>query len=171
MWIPKEFKIKSMKMDFSSSGQAVVDITALYADGEKIMNAIELMEFDCDPIQFQVCDHCGYAGCSSGDWLSIRKIGESIIILPAFTVMDDGEWEASEYDPPYFTRTKGSMFLGTEKYEELRSFVGGLPALSKVKKISSYEVSRLLQWEAPFRMFGDYPSPIRFTMYYITSKR
>jgi len=147
-------------MDFSSSGQTVVDVTALYADGGNLMNAIELMEFDCDPIQFQVCDHCGYAGCSSGDWLSIRKIGESIIILPAFTVMDVGEWEASEYDPPYFTRTKGSMLLEAEKYEELRSLVKDLPTLSEVQKISSYEISRLLQWEAPFRMFGDYPNPI-----------
>jgi len=160
MWIPKEFKTKPKKMDFSSLGQSTVDVTALYADGENLMNAIELMEFDCDPIQFQICDHCGYPGCSSGDWLSIRKIGESVIILPAFTVMDDGEWESSEYDPPYFTRIIGSILLKNGKYEEFRNLVKGIPALSEVKKISSYEISRLLQWEAPFRMFGDYPNPI-----------
>jgi len=160
MWTPKEFSTKQKKMDFSSSGQAEVEVTALYADGQNLMNAIELMEFDCDPIQFQVCDHCGYSGCASGDWLSIRKVGKSVIILPAFTVMDDGEWESSEYDPPYFTRTKGSILLESEKYEEFRKLTKGIPTLSEVKKISSYEVARLLQWEAPFRMFGDYPNPI-----------
>ncbi len=147
-------------MDFSSSGQAIVDVTALYADGESLMNAIELMEFDRDPIQFIVCDHCGYPGCSSGNWLSIRKIGENVIIFPAFTAMDDGEWESSEYKPPHFTRTKGSILLENGQYEEFRSLVKNISALSEVKKISSYEISRLLQWEAPFRMLGDYPNPI-----------
>lgn len=66
MWTPREFKAKTKKMDFSSSGQGSVEVTAIYADDENLANAIELMDFEGDPIQFQVCEHCGFPGCSSG---------------------------------------------------------------------------------------------------------
>lgn len=162
MWIPEKFEVKPQKMDFSSSGQGTVNVTVLYADGEKLMNAIELIELNADPIQLHVCDHCGYPGCSSGEWVSIRRIGQSVLLIPPFMFMDEGEWEASEYDPPYFTREKGSILMRGEKYEELRGFVNNLPIIGEIKKVSPYETCRILQWEAPFKIFGDYPNPVSF---------
>lgn len=162
MWTPNEFKAKPKRMDFSSSGQGTVEVTSIYADDENLANAIELMDFDEDPIQFQVCDHCGYPGCASGGWLSIRKLSKLIFMLPAFGKMDQGSWEASEYDPPYFTRVKGSILLDEEKYRELKAISPKLPNIEQIAHVSSYELARLLQWEAPFRVLGDYPNPISF---------
>lgn len=162
MWTPREFKAKPKKMDFSSSGQGSVEVTAIYADDENLANAIELMDFEGDPIQFQVCDHCGFPGCSSGGWLSIRKLGEVTLMVPAFSEMDRGTWEASEYDPPYFTRVKGSVLMDEQKYREIGALVPKLPSVKEIKSISSHELARLLQWEAPFRVLGDSPGPIGF---------
>lgn len=162
MWTPKEFKAKPKKMDFSSSGQGTADVTAIYADDETLANAIELMDFESDRVQFHVCDQCGFPGCTSGNWLSIRKIGELVLMLPAFREMDRGAWEASEYDPPYFTRVKGSILMDNQKYRELTGLISKLPNIETIKSASSYEIARLLQWEAPFRVLGDYPEPITF---------
>lgn len=162
MWTPIEFKAKPKKMDFSLSGQGTVEVTSIYADDENLANAIELMDFDDDPIQFQVCDHCGCLGCASGGWLSIRKLGKLIFMIPAFVKMDQGSWEASEYDPPYFTRVKGSILLEEEQYRIFKAFSFKLPNIEQIAPVSSYELTRLLQWEAPFRVLGDYPNPISF---------
>ncbi len=162
MWTPKEFKAKPKEMDFSSSGQGVVEVTAIYADDENLANAIELMDFESDRIQFQVCDQCGFPGCASGNWLSIRKIGEHVLLLPAFQEMDRGEWEGSEYYPPYFTRVKGSILMDNQHYRELAGLISKLPSIETIKSASSYEIARLLQWEASFRVLGDYPRPITF---------
>ena len=162
MWTPRKFKAKAKKMDFSSSGQGSVEVTAIYADDENLANAIELMDFEGDPIQFQVCDHCGFPGCSSGGWLSIRKLNEVILMVPGFSEMDRGTWEDSEYDPPYFTRVKGSVLMDEKKYREICALAPKLPNVEEIKPISSHELARLLQWEAPFRVLGDYPGPISF---------
>lgn len=162
MWTPKEFKAKPKQMDFLSSGQGVVEVTAIYADDENLANAIELMDFESDRIQFQVCDQCGFPGCTSGNWLSIRKIGELVLLLPAFREMDRGEWEASEYYPSYFTKVKGSILMDNQKYRELVGLISKLPSIETITSASSYEIARLLQWEAPFRVLGDYPRPITF---------
>lgn len=162
MWTPEEYKAKRTTMDFSSSGQQKVEVTTVYADGEKIANAVELMDFEEDPVQFEVCDHCGFPGCASGGWLSIRKLGELTLMIPAFSAMEEGAWEASEYCPPYFTRTKGSMLLAKDNYRDLVALLPKLPRAESIRPISPYELARLLQWEAPFRVFGEYPQPVDF---------
>ncbi len=52
MWKPQVFESKSQKLDFTSSAQGVVDVTAIYCDGQKLANAIEFMECDENPIHF-----------------------------------------------------------------------------------------------------------------------
>lgn len=162
MWTPKKYTTKRTTMDFSSSGQQKVEVTTVYADDEKIANAAELMDFEEDPVQFEVCDHCGFPGCAPGGRLSIRKLGEFTLMIPAFSAMDEESGEASEYCPPYFTRTKGSILLAQDHYRDLVSLLPKLPRTESVRAISSYEFARLLQWEAPFRVFGGYPEPIDF---------
>lgn len=83
-------------------------------------------------------------------------------MVPAFSEMDRGTWEASEYDPPYFTRVKGSVLVDEQKYREIGALVPKLPSMKEIKPISSHELARLFQWEAPFRVLGDYPGPISF---------
>src|SRR4051812_33590200 len=121
MWTPSAFTVKSKMMYFSSSGQGSVPVNSIYADDENLANAIELIDFDDDPIQFQVCDHCGYPGCASGGWLSLRRLGQFVFLMPAFGKMDMGSWEANEYAPPYFTNLKGSILLSDGSFGELKN--------------------------------------------------
>jgi len=149
-------------MHFSSSGQGSVPVTSIYADNENLSNAIELIDFDDDPIQFQVCDHCGYPGCASGGWLSPRKLGQLVFLMPAFEKMDMGSWEATEFAPPYFTNLRGSILLSDGSFGEFKKLAPKVPNLEQIALVTSYELCRLLQWEAPFRVLGKYPSSLTF---------
>ncbi len=162
MWKPQVFESKSQKLDFTSSAQGVVDVTAIYCDGQKLANAIEFMECDENPIQFFVCEECGYPQCATGNWLSLRKIGNYVFFLPAFESMDEGEWESSEYTPPYFTNVKGSLLLTEKQFGEIKKHIKMLPGINNIPELSSYEACRMLQWEAPFRVLGLYPINVEF---------
>ena len=162
MWTPDKIKAKPRQMDFTSSGQSIVDVTSIYADEELLVNACELIDLGKEAYQFIVCSHCGYAQCERGNWLTIGTVLDQVFFYPSFIDMEEGEWESSEYTPHYFTRTKGSMCLLNNAYAEIRKYLAGLPAAEKLKPVTSYEIARILQWEASYRVLGNHPDPVLF---------
>jgi len=157
MWTPDNITARPRQMDFTSSGQSIVDVTSIYADEELLVNACELIDFGNEPYQFIVCSHCGYTQCERGNWLTIGTVLDQIFFYPSFMDMEEGKWESSEYTPPYFTRTKGSIYLFNNAYTELQKNLAELQSVEKLKKVTSYEIARILQWEAPYRVLGNHP--------------
>ena len=162
MWTPSKISTNETELDFSSSGQDSVKVTQVYFDKHLFCNGLELLEIESASIQFLVCDHCGYAGCSPGNWLSLRRCDEVIFFIPSFVDMEDGDWELSEYGAPYFIKKEGVVYLGAEQYSQLLEIIPKMPGFEEIPELTNHEVALLAQWEAPYRVLGEFPDDIRF---------
>ena len=157
MWAVAKLEIQSRELDFSSSGMGRHSTTALLGDGVELVNALDLAEFS-EPAQLTVCDHCGTVGCNSGDWAAFRRIGSGLAFIPCFAEMSDGGWESTEYVPPSFMNRKGIPFFSGEALSMLRAFVPYFGTFDRFPLLSGKEAVRIMQWEAPATILGQFPS-------------
>lgn len=144
-----------MQLDFSSSGQGKVDVTALYFDENQFFNAIELLEYGDKQFQTETCRCCGYTGCSSGSWVTIRQCDDYVLFIPAIEAMGEGKWEKEEYSPPYFLRKYGAPALSKPTYTELNKVCPILPSMNGIPHLNKADVLALLQLEAPGYILGN----------------
>ena len=147
-------------MDFSSSGQSDVTISQLYSSEIQLINAIELVDWDIDEGQLLVCEACGFVGCKSGDWVSLRFADPLILITPAFISYTDSDEARREYSPPWYIRTRGIPYFELETYELLRTQNVSFPSVSNIRKLSMKEAVLTFQWEAPYQVFDRAPKPV-----------
>lgn len=146
---------KPIQLDFSSSGQGKISATALYFDENQFFNAIELLDFDGEQFQTQTCNCCGFAGCSSGSWVSIRRCDDYVMFIPAIEAMGEGKWEKEEYSPPYFLRKYGAPALSEFLYNELTTLCPNLPSINGMPYLSKTDGLAILQLEAPGYILGN----------------
>ena len=81
--------LKRAKLDFSDSGQSKVFVTQLWENKTKIINAIEYVNWSDFELQFLVCEVCGYVGCKPQNWISLRRTESLVLIIPAFTSIEE----------------------------------------------------------------------------------
>jgi hypothetical protein len=55
--------------DFSTSGGRSPDWTRAKCGDVELCNSLEWVEWDANPVQVQLCDACGTAGCASGGYV------------------------------------------------------------------------------------------------------
>jgi hypothetical protein len=156
MWRVGRIELASRTLDFTSSGQAPRSTKALLADGVEIVNALDLVDFD-DPSQLLVCKQCGIHGCASGGWASSRRLGDALVIAPAFLQMEEDESDEGEHRPPTFMRAKGIPLIGGRALEELRSAVPWFDRIAELPRLDGHEAARIMQWEAPQGILGRCP--------------
>lgn len=156
MWHVRELEFRERVLDFTSSGQGCPTVTALYADGVCIANALPLMEFDSDHIQVQICEACGVVHCEPGGWVCLRRLGTLVLWVPCFDRMAKDEHGLTEYAPPRFALGLPAFPEGA--YQELAARVPGFSAIGGIRGLSSREAVRILQAEAPARLLGTFPS-------------
>ena len=143
-----------LRIDFTSSGQGFVDATALIANDVQLINAIELLDCSDGMVQLIVCEDCGVTNCASGSWAGIRRVDDTIVLVPAFSAMKEGEWENREYAPPKYMLTMGLPTFSTSVYDELRIKSGRFPAPSLISECTLLDTLDLLQFTAPGGIFG-----------------
>ena len=156
MWQPSHFTTRRTTLDFSSSDGGTTVATQLLADGELIANAIELIDFSDDPVQVTVCEECGHTDCQPGGWVSFRRCGPNVLVLPAFAAMAKNE---REYAAPIFLQNRGLVLLAEPMFSILRSFAKDLPPIDQLAPLSAREAVLAYQWQAPGPVLGKFPSP------------
>jgi hypothetical protein len=158
MWSIAKLEFEQTELDFTSSGQGRRTATAVCADGVKIINAAELLEFEEEYgcLQVFVCSHCGYSHCESGNFVSVRKAGNDVIWLPAWSAISEENWPG-EYAPPAFLRKSGLPVFNRQLWSKLVALVPGLPEYATIRALSHAELVRALQIQAPGRFLGEWP--------------
>lgn len=157
MWQITNLEIKPATLDFSSSGQNRLPVTQLFADGIEIINAIELVDWDEETIQFLICEECGFTHCKPGDWVSFRKSDSLILILPPVEAFSCESRENEEYRPPHYLKQKGIAYFDAAMYENLRSQHPSFPSLEQIRRLSVQEATLLYHWNAPANVLGKPP--------------
>lgn len=155
MWHIENPQFEKTTLDFTSSGQGHFQATRLVSDGVQIINAVELVDWDDDEIQFFVCDHCGTVRCASGGWIVLRTSGDLVLMMPAFAAMSENNWSKTEFSPPYFIQDKGAAYLDRQTYESLREHFSEFPPFENIKPLQMREAMWLVQLNAPIRILGE----------------
>lgn len=157
MWHVKNPEIKPATLDFSSSGQSQLLVSQLFSDGVKLINAVELVDWDSKDTQFLVCEACGMTHCESGDWVSVRKADSLILILPASEYVWGERRDKEEYRPPNYLKKRGVACLDLFTYEIIRSRQSSFPPVEQIHQLNMREATLLFQWDAPAQVLGEPP--------------
>lgn len=157
MWLIDDIEIRDVQLDFTSSSGGRPRTQALYAGDTCLVNALTYANLNEDPTQMIVCEACGCAGCQPGGWVHFRRLADSVVIIPAFAEMLDGDFELTEYSPPNYISSRGTPVLAPDVYERLRVLAPAFPSLKNTKSITASEAVWLTQWQAPLRILGQFP--------------
>lgn len=159
MWVVREYQIETRQLDFTSAGLGRDSTRVLSSDSVSIVNALKYFEFEANPAQALVCEHCGTPGCGTSSWVALRSLGSDALFIPAFAEMRQGDWELAEYGPPPYMESRGALLFPGEIYRALRAEVPGFPSCESLPPLTLGEAIDVLQWEAPLEVLGSFPGP------------
>lgn len=125
---------------------------AVLAGEEPFTNAANLVEWGADPVQLVVCGECAHPGCAQGNYVTIRTVGEGLLLVaPAFEAAA-GALGLAQYGPPALLERQGWLL-------DLERVAAPLPELvaaaAGLRPPTAAELARLAQWEAPDRALGE----------------
>lgn len=157
MWQIKDPEITRSSLDFGLSGRDKFPVFQLFVEDIKLINALELVQWNEEHSQFLICEGCGYAGCKSGDWVSVRRSDSLVLFLPSSEHVWREQKDYMEYCPPAYLKQRGIPYLDSATYQTLRSQHSSFPALDKLQPLNAREAAVLFQWTAPDRILGEPP--------------
>jgi hypothetical protein len=160
MWIPTIFETKptAIQPEQDPASQGI----GLWVDGMRVSKAVERVRWNRDPIHLKMCGDCLGGDCLDGAWLSVRRAGSCVLLLPSFSRWLEGEWSEQGYeDPPAFLE-KGAILLDRALYADLRRLVPDLPPKGGLLPLAGWEAVRLLRFEAPVEVLGSSSAPVQF---------
>jgi len=159
MWQIKDPEVQPTILDFGSSGQGKHHGFQLVLDNTVLINAIELVDWDEEPTQFPICEACGYVHCKRGDWVSLRRAGPMILLLPTLEFVEGEGDDRMEYRPPEYIFKKGIPYLNLATYDSLRVSNTCFPSADSFRRMNMREAILTFQWDAPLQLFGRPPQP------------
>ena len=162
IWTPKELLTQKAQFNFTSSGGGIFEVEQILTDQELIINSVSHVDLSEDSAQLRVCESCGFPGCSSGDWVIIRRFHEDVLFLPWFDRLTDSR-DAGYFDPPDVLRkNRTCLRLTIDQYESLANQVKSARDFNELETIQSKEIACLFQWNAPFESLGKVGNPKKF---------
>ena len=159
MWTANSFELREITFDYRSAELGFLSTHGVHSGDVCLINNVDRVDFTEDPVQVTLCHCCGFPHCDSGGYVSLRRLGERVLWIPAFRTMADGDWELNEYTPPKFLRQHGVPLFGLNAHTRLRAAVSSVPAMEHVQCLTSCEAVALIQWNAPFSVLGKFPAP------------
>ena len=91
--------------------------------------------------------------------MALRRFGDRVLIIPDFTAMIQGDWEATEYAPPRWMEQKGPLSFSPSDWDVFRTTCTGAPCYETIAPASTSEVLRLYHFLTPRAFLPDWRSP------------
>jgi len=117
-----------------------------------------LIDWNSEDTQVLICKACGHTHCKSGDWVSLRRSGSLVLILPANNYVWGNREDKNEYRPPSYLKRQGIAYLDLPTYEDLRSRNSSVPAVDTIHPLTLKDAALLFHWNAPANVLGDPPA-------------
>lgn len=160
---PMFYEIKSIvavpcHFDFKDSGGPIVDTVSVFVDRERLINSCDFFEYDEEEFQTEICEVCGTPGCSSGSWVSLRKINDTPVFVPAIYAIKNDELNGV-YGPPKYLQTMGPIKFSNTAYLELRRLAPQLPEIGDIRPITALEVLGAQKLAIPGHSLGELYEP------------
>lgn len=156
MWTVTRLTTESRAYSFESSGLGQHADLALLGDGLELVNMVDAANWDEDPVQVVVCDHCGCVQCQPGNWVSVRRLGEWVVMVATTKGYGSADpFERGEFTPPKWLRTRGAPLVPGAIWDEARAGGAALPRSDALPHLRWAEVLLEAQLEAPRRLLGD----------------
>lgn len=156
IWIVQDFEARPVNLGLSSAGQGYRPVTAIRAGGVSITNALELLEVCPEQTQVEVCE-CGITQCAEGGWVSMKRLGNHVVWVPAWEDTGRHEADAVEYAPPPFIESLGAPVFTPECWGALRVLNYELPRVEQLQEATARDLVRVCQWAAPGKVLGVFP--------------
>jgi hypothetical protein len=162
MWHLLQPRVVDVVLDYSSAGLGRPLGRALRCDGITLVNSLEAVDSEDDPVQVLVCSGCGQTHCEPGGWVSFRRLGHWVAWIPAFDRMEKSRGAAVEYHPPDYVRNRGVPLLEPGVQAVLKYEVPALFDVAGIREITAHEdeAVRLLQFQAPASALGSFPQDV-----------
>ncbi|MEK6881268.1 MAG: hypothetical protein AABY22_16725 [Nanoarchaeota archaeon] len=155
MWKAKTIELKKNSDSYHYT-EYFFDSYSLYINGTIIWQNVTGQYYpNTDSFQTLVCTYCGIEECNSGNMLSMRRKGSSLLFIPCFDLMDtflerDGCDENEDYGEAYCPPRKwyenGILELDEKMiiqfHYALRVF-----DIEDVLFISDSEIKKVKEWE------------------------
>jgi hypothetical protein len=138
--------------NFSSSAQPNPDWTKLVCAGVELSNAINWVDwFDEPAVQVRLCEACGIAGCESGGFVHVSRLGHHLLWTEPRVDAGDA-FESHQYRASEAIREYGSVAIPVEEWSQWRERVTDLPSPDKFPSTTRKDLLGAWQAEAP--VFG-----------------
>ena len=148
-----------MTLDLSASEQGRCTVRQVVCDDVVVCNAADHIDWSSRSVQFWVCDDCLFVDCRPGGHVAIRRVDDRVLIIPDFSAMSQGNWEATEYVPPQWMVERGALSFSSSCWQVFRSACGGAPSFELIAPASTTELLRLYHFQAPRSFLHDYLTP------------
>jgi hypothetical protein len=152
-------KLVPWQPSFKSSGQGNPNWTKLVCDGVELSNAITCIEwFDEDEpaVQVQLCEECGVAGCQSGGYVHVSRLGKHV--LWTHPHVDPGDsFAAFQYRPSETIAAHGAVAFLVTQWNSWSEDLDGVPPASQFPGTTRRDL--LSAWHSEAPLFGEWDSP------------
>ena len=150
----ERIELQKQTLELASSGQNACHVTQLIADGLRLMNAVERIEYQHTGFQALICEQCGIAGCEPGSWVCLRVVGQRVLLIPAVERLREDSDLAHEFAPPHYLTRHKIPTLRTDQYASLGTVESELPPLHDLKDLTALEALAVHQVTAPGGILG-----------------
>jgi len=156
MWFIEDYEIRTIQLDFTSSGGGRPRSRSVFSGGVQLVNAGDFADLSSDPTQVHVCEQCGVVGCADGGYVRLRRIDDVCIWLPDFSAMLAPDWESGYFTPPACVKDRGIPAVSRCVYSRLESEMGQLPPFDDLRPLLAPDAAKIVQWDAPLCALGTF---------------
>ena len=146
--------------NFSSSGQENPHWTKLICAGVELSNAIGWVDwFDEPAVQVQLCESCGTAGCDSGGYVHVTRLGKHLLWTEP--QIDSGDtFQSHQFRQSDAVREHGAVAIPVDEWIRWQDTFTTLPSPDRFPNTTRRDLLGAWQAEAPLFGRWDYPDQL-----------